>query len=156
MAVDPDVEQPFTLVSGRVPDDILAIVPDRGGWVNFVPEVDPGHEVAPRSLFATIFSNRGNPVPLATWSAPDDEGARPTLGIEHGWGPGALARLEEAGSPLPEGWLKLTDHARRGLVVTAPVDVDRAEAIRWLLEAATALSTVPLTGSWLARAFLPR
>lgn len=153
MALTPDVEQPFALVDGRVPDDVLALLPARGGWVNFVPEVDPDHPVAPRRLFSVIFSNRGHSVPLATWSAPDDGDGGPTLGIEHGAGPNALEQLGESGSGLPPGWRKVTDHARRGLVVEVPADADRATALRWLLESSTRLSGVPLTGSWLARAF---
>lgn len=153
MAITPNIEQAFALVEGRVPDDILALLPMVDGWVNFIPEVEADHPVKPRSLLSTIFSNRGHSVPLATWSAPDSGDKGPTLGIEHGAGPNALAQLEQLGSGLPPGWRKMSDHARRGLVLAVPADADRAQSLRWLLEAATHLSSVPLTGSWLARMF---
>ncbi len=156
MALTPDVEQAFALVNGRVPDDIIALLPSGDDWVNFVPEVDPDHEVPPRSLLATIFSNRGHAVPMATWTASDEVGRGAVLGIEHGAGPSALAQLAERGSGLPPGWRKVSDHARRGLVVSIPADADRASALRWLLEASARLSQVPLTGSWLARTFSVR
>jgi hypothetical protein len=42
------------------------------------------------------------------------------------------------------------DHVRKGLVVAVPEAVAPADALRWLLEAANLLSTVPLTGRWRA------
>lgn len=123
------------------------------GWVNFVPEVEPGREPPPRSPVVAVFSARGDAIPLATWTAPEVDGGRSTLGIEHGSGPRALDRLAEHQLGLQPGWLKAADHPRRGLVVTTHADVDVADELWWLLAASHALSTVPLTGSWLAKVY---
>jgi hypothetical protein len=155
VAVHPSEELPF---DDADPAPALAVLADLaaagGGWVNFVPEVVEGHEPPPRNLVVSVFSARGEAVPMATWAAATG-GGRPTLGIEHGAGPRALARLADAGLPLPAGWWKVADHARRGVVVTTPADADLEATLDWLLTATHALSTVPLTGSWLARVYRP-
>ncbi len=125
------------------------------GWVNLLPEVEPGHEPAPRNPVVAVFSARGDAVPMATWSAPEAPGLRSTVGIEHGSGPQALSRLSAHGLDLPAGWLKVADHPRRGLVVTAPADATHADVLWWLIAATHALSVVPLTGHWLARVYQP-
>lgn len=156
MAVTPSEEIPFST------DDlapVLAVLAEltaaHGGWVNFLPEVESGHEPPPRNLVLALFSNRGDPIPLATWTAPEREGGRPTIGIGHGTGPNALARLADADLALPAGWWKANDHARRGLVVNPGVGATDQDVLRWLLDAATELSVVPLTGAWLARVYRP-
>jgi hypothetical protein len=156
MALKPTEELPFS------EDDLIpveAIVTELAaagaGWVNFTPEVEPGQEPPPRNLFATIFSARGDLVPFATWTAPEQPGGRATVGIEHGSGPQALARLTEHGVGLGAGWLKVVDHPRRGLVVTAPGNAEPADVVWWLLAASHALSPVPLTGDWLAKIYRP-
>jgi hypothetical protein len=102
-----------------------------------------------------VFSARGDAVPLVTWTPPERPGGRSTVGIAHGWGPGALPRLTEEGLGLGAGWLKVADHARRGLVVTVPGPTDPGDVARWMLAAAHALSAVPLTGAWLAGVYRP-
>lgn len=123
------------------------------GWINLLPEVEPGCEPPPRRITVALFSARGDAVPLATWSAPEAAGRRATVGIEHGSGPKALARLAAHDVPLPAGWLKVADHPRRGLVVTVPADADPSDVAWWLLTATHVLSVPPLTGSWLARVY---
>jgi hypothetical protein len=156
VAVHPSDELPF---DDADPAAVVAVLDEltraNAGWVNFVPEVVEGHEPPPRSIVVSVFSARGEAVPMATWSVATAEGKRPTLGIEHGSGPRALERLADAGLALPAGWWKVADHSRRGLVVTAPSDADHRTALGWLLTATHALSTVPLTGSWLARIYRP-
>jgi hypothetical protein len=51
---------------------------------------------------------------------------------------------------VPEGWVVLQDNPRRGLVVAVPPAEDAADVLAWLLDAATALSLVLLTGEWRA------
>lgn len=133
-------------------DDLTAA---GAGWVNLTPEVEPGAEPPPRTFVALIFSGRGAAVPLVTWTAPDRPGGRVSVGIQHGAGPKALARLADAEHALPAGWTKLNDHPRRGLVLTVPADVAPADVVAWLLGAATVLSPAPLTGHWLAKVFRP-
>ncbi len=156
MSLEPDEEIAVTT------DDLAAVLAvldeltaATSGWVNLLPEVEPGHEPPPRNLVIALFSARGDAVPLATWTAPARAGGRPTVGIGHGSGPQALAQLEEAGLGLGPGWWKAADHPRRGLVVNPPADAAPADVLRWLLDAATELSTVPLTGAWLARVYRP-
>lgn len=118
------------------------------GWVNLVPEVEPGHEPPPRAEKAAVIAPRGDAVPMATWTAPERPGGRATVGIQHGSGPKALDRLAEMDLGLAPGWLKAADHSRRGLVVTVPADAAIDDVVWWLLAASHALSTVPLTGRW--------
>ena len=134
---------------------VAALATPGAGWLNLLPEVDPELEPPPRGVLAAIFSARGPAVPLATVTAPESPGGALTVGLEHGAGPKALDRLEERGRPRPDGWRKLADHPRRGLVLAVPASTDPAELLRWLLDAARLLSPVPLTGSWLARAYRP-
>jgi hypothetical protein len=42
----------------------------------------------------------------------------------------------------------LSDHPRRGLVVAVHPDAPHDDVVRWLLSAGTALSRIPVTGSW--------
>lgn len=127
-----------------------------GSWVNLSPEVEPGEDPPPQSPVVGFFTARGEAVPLVTWAAPEVAGRRPTIGIEHGSGPKALARLAELNLGLAPGWLKISDHPRRGLVVMPAHGTPVADVTWWALAAAHALSTVPLTGHWLARAYRPR
>lgn len=154
MAVAPSDEVPFDEDRYDAVLDALADLTAAGaGWVNLVPEVQEGHEPAPRSFAAWVFAARGEPVPMITWTPSSRPGGRATIGIAHGAGPRGLARLAEAGLERPPGWFKVTDHARRGIVLTVPDDVDRPDAVHWLLTAAHVLSPAPLTGSWLARIY---
>ena len=154
MALSPDQEIEF---ADKDISSVLEVLHNLtlGGWVNFSPEVEPEVQVPERSALVGLFSARGNAVPLATWTAPEVEGRRTTLGITHGSGPRALQGLSEHGLELPEGWLKAADHPRRGLVITVPNGYDIASALDWLLRAGEILSSVELSGSWLARVYLP-
>jgi hypothetical protein len=125
------------------------------GWINFTPEVAEGERIPPRGLVVSIFSARGEPVPLVTWTAPTEGASRVSLGIEHGSGPRALPRLDEMGLGLHPGWLKVADHAKRGVVVSCPAHDDHEDVLWWLLAAGHALSAVELTGSWLAQVYRP-
>jgi len=119
------------------------------GWVNFRPEVEGGHERPPKGFLFALFSGRGEAVPLATWSTEGPNG-RYSVGITHGSGPRALARLADADVALPPGWLRQADHPRRGLVATTPGDADLDATLWWMLTASHVLSEPPLTGAWQA------
>jgi hypothetical protein len=61
-----------------------------------------------------------------------------------------VRKLADAGLHLPEHWVVLADHPRRGLVVAVHPDSSHAEVLEWLLRAATIVTKVPLTGAWQA------
>lgn len=156
MAVPPPEDLPFD------EDDLAPVVAvleeltaAEAGWVNLAPDLEDDVEAPVRSALAGIFSARGDAVPLATWTAPEGPGQRASIGVTHGSGPKALARLAQHDLALPAGWLKRADHPRRGLVVTTPADADPADVLWWLLAAGHALSTVPLSGSWRALVYRP-
>lgn len=154
MALTPDDEIAFSEDDLTPVERVLADLGGTGaGWVNFSPEVEEGHDPSPRNLAAFLFSSRGGAVPLATWSAPATPGGRATVGIEHGSGPKAVGRLAEIDLGPPAGWLKVSDHPRRGLVLTTAPDADPEDVLWWLLAASHALSTVPLTGAWQASVY---
>jgi hypothetical protein len=123
------------------------------GWANFEPAVDVDDVPAESGTFS-LFSGRGPAVPLGTWT-PGSTTRRgrvepAMLGLQHPAGTKAKRLLTERGHPVPEGWIVVQDHVRKGLVVSVPPDVAPAEALDWLLGAATLLSTIPLTGRWRA------
>ena len=123
------------------------------GWVNFEPAVDVDDVPAESGTFS-LFSGRGPTVPLCTWT-PGSTGRRgrtepAMLGLQHPAGSKAKPLLSERGHLVPQGWVVVQDHVRKGLVVSVPTTVALAEAVDWLLQAATRLSTIPLTGRWRA------
>jgi hypothetical protein len=66
-----------------------------------------------------------------------------------------VARLAEAGVPLPDGWVVRQDHNRRGLVVRALRDAPESEIIEWSVRAGAALCREEMTGEWQAVVYLP-
>ena len=142
------------------------------GWINFEPAVDTDDLPPARTGLAGLITGRGPDVPLATWTPGVQGGAArsgagsaagrrakgrptpPSVGIHHGAGPGARARLDAAGCGVPHGWVVLQDHSKRGLVVAVPPDVPHADVLGWLLRAAAALSTVRLDRDWRAAVYL--
>ncbi len=127
---------------------------EAGGWVNLTPLPDPGTPPTRRNLFLAIFSSRGPDLPLATLSATAPTAGRISLGLQHPGGVKAIARLATSGLDLPPGWLAVTDHPRRGLVVTAP-DTATDQGLDWLLRAALVLASGPLPSRWVARRYRP-
>ncbi|HEY4376077.1 MAG TPA: hypothetical protein VGM93_02920 [Acidimicrobiales bacterium] len=124
------------------------------GWINLLPEVEDDSMVPVSGGLFAIFTARGPAIPMATWTpAPADKPGRVTFGVEHGSGPQALARLTESQLGLRPGWFKVSDHPKRGLVVTAPATDANDDVLWWLLAAVHALSTTPLTGDWLGRIY---
>lgn len=144
-----DVDDPSPVVA-----EVEALLAARSGWVNLRPELEPDAEPPPRGIIGRLFSNRGDPVPLATWAAPTRPGAPAMVGIQHGLGARALPFLEEAGaSPTFGGWRRAADSVRRGLVLEVPESAPVAEVVRWLLDAATVMTDVELTGEWRASVY---
>ena len=127
------------------------------GWVNFEPAVEAEDVAAAGSGTFALFSGRGPVVPLATWTPATTQrrGRREPamIGLQHPAGLKAKPRLADLGHPVPDGWIVVQDHVRKGLVVTLPDGVAAADALDWVLRAARLLSTVPLTGQWRAAVY---
>jgi hypothetical protein len=136
---------------------LTAMVEAEGGWVTLLPAVPEEVAPPPQSPLARLFSGRGPPVPVCTWVAPQPKQKPPhvELGILHGTGPKAKARLADQGCPVPDRWVVLADHPRRGLVVAVHPDVEPLESAAWLVAAGAALCRVPMTGMWRAEVNLP-
>ena len=141
-------------------DDVVAamsgLADAHQGWINFEPSIHVEDvESSGRGVFS-LFSARGPAVPLGTWtpaSAPRRGRSDPAMvGLQHGVGAKVGGRLAELGHPVPAGWVVVQDYAKKGLVVAVPPGADAAQVVRWLVTAATALSTVPLTG-WRAAVY---
>lgn len=127
------------------------------GWVNFEPAVEAEDIAATGSGTFALFSGRGPVVPLATWTPAKTQrrGRREPamIGLQHPAGSKAKPLLAELGHPVPDGWIVVQDHVRKGLVVTLPDGVPAADVLGWALRAGRLLSTVPLTGQWRAAVY---
>jgi hypothetical protein len=140
---------------GAVVQRMVVMATKREGWANFTPGLDVDFPPPPRPALSGLFTARGPDVPLGTWSPPDRPSERDpaTVGIQHGQGPRALERLVAEGLALPEGWRRLQDHPRRGLVLAVPHSTDPGDldaTLDWLLRATGLLCPIPRTGEWRA------
>jgi hypothetical protein len=132
----------------------MADVVARGtGWINLQPVIEEEDEPPPPGPFAFLGGSTHH-VPTATWLPGPrlaDGSLKPTtVGLQHAVGSRLVWRLRDLGVPLPEGWRVTQDHPRRGLVALVPSGVPDAEVVDWLLRAATAVCSVPMTGRWAA------
>lgn len=129
------------------------------GWINLLPGVDDEEAVEPGrpSALPALFGSAQSPVTMGTWvpSRRGRHGGEVTVGIVHPRGRHAVAQLSSMDIALPDGWHVRQDHARRGLIVLAPVTAPHADVLDWMLRAGAALAATPLTGSWQARVFQP-
>ena len=145
---DPETAEPVLAVMAE-----LASTPGGTGWLTLDPAIDDRFPAPQENLFGRLVSGRGPAVPRATWVPADTNRRRPepmSVGILHGTGAGATARLAEKGAPLPERWRVVSDHSKRGLVAWVPIDIPHDEVLAWTLAAARALTRIPLTGRWRA------
>jgi hypothetical protein len=140
-----------------VVDRMSAYTAAGGGWINLSPGLDVDVPPPPRSALAGLIGARGPTVPLSTWT-PAQRRDPATVGIQHGEGPRAIDLLTERGASLPDGWRKVQDHPKRGLVVVPPeaTTLEALDAVlEWVLRAAGALCPVPRTGAWRAYCYGP-
>lgn len=129
------------------------------GWLNLHPELPEDEEPPRASGLDMLFSTSVHDVPTCTWVAGKvtRHGVSPdSLGVQHSAGTRTRLRLASLGLGLPGDWRTVQDHPRRGLVVLAPFGTAHSQEIAWLLQAGTLLSTVRLTGRWLAEIHRPR
>jgi hypothetical protein len=156
VALDPELFEFRAGDTERVLARMEALDRDRSGWINFSPGFDEVHEPPPTNPVLGLFSGRGPMVPICTWTPGERKRNREeptTIGVQHATGPKVVARLADAGVPVPPAWRVLMDHPRRGLVVALPPDATHAEILAWLLAAGGVLSIVPLTGDWRAAVY---
>src|SRR5829696_2337200 len=131
-------------------EEALAGLPD-GSWVNIEPiiekaDLDDLRDRTPHPLLR-VFSAKGAPIPFGTVVAQPDGLA---VGLEHSRGRRVLAELRELGIVAPSSWKQQQDHAKRGVVYLAPRDEAPKVVIDWILDAASALTEVPIRGDWSA------
>lgn len=149
-----DVE--FLEFEPDAPGEVLAAMADLAGgtgWLTLDPAIDDRFPAPEQNLFGKIVSGRGPAVPRATWVPADVARRRPepmSVGILHGTGADAIARLAEKDIVLPDRWRVVSDHSKRGLVAWVPIDIPLDEVLAWTLVASRALTRVPLTGRWRA------
>ncbi len=132
----------------------MADVVARGtGWINLRPVIEEENEPPPPGPFAFLGGSTHH-VPTATWlpgrRLADGTVKPTTVGLQHAAGSRVAWRLRDLGLPVPEGWRVTQDHPRRGLVAVVASDATDAEVVDWLLRAANAVSSVPMTGRWTA------
>jgi hypothetical protein len=131
----------------------MAELADGSGWMIFDAAVAED-DLPPPSAFGGLFTGKGPDVPELSWVPGEPGGRREeplSVGIRHGSGPKAKARLAEAGHPVPEGWYVIQDNPRRGLVAQVPATEAHTAVLDWLLRAAAVLANVPLSGDWRVR-----
>ena len=118
-------------------------------WVTISPWVDPEH-LPVVSMLQRIFSARGSKVPEATWvPALDNEPAQ--LGLLHSTGAGSFERLADADVPVPEAWVKMGDHSKRGLLLAVHPATTAAELLEFAVAASEVLAGVPTDDRWVAQ-----
>jgi hypothetical protein len=143
--------------AGAVVAEMEAIGRTGAGWVNLEPAVEVEDVAAAGSGTFALFSGRGPVVPLATWTPaklPRRGRTEPAMiGLQHPAGLKAKPLLAQLGHPVPDGWVVVQDHVRKGLVVALPEGVHAADALSWVMRAARLLSAVPLTGQWRAAVY---
>lgn len=137
----------------------LAARGDGLGWINIGPGLrdDQISRLPQPTALGRWFSGRGPTVPMATWTPPSAAraGAPIVVGVEHGAGPNALDRLREAGAPLPPGWRKVQDHAKRGIVAEPAPGASHSDVLRWLLKACWSLCGIDIDDRWMAEVHHP-
>jgi hypothetical protein len=153
-------------------DEMVAIDRAANGWVNIRPrpEDDPGPAAAdlaptPPPAPLGLLARRRVVTIEGTWvpGRLGRKGVEPTsVGLEHPAGRFAVRQLRDGGLALPDRWSVVTDHARRGLVLSAPPagpsDDERRDDLRqiveWLVAAAAILAPEQVSGRWQAEVHL--
>ena len=138
----------------------LAARGDGLGWINIGPGLrdDQIDRLPSPTALGRWFSGRGPAVPMATWTPPRTmpSSTPPAVGVEHGAGPKALNRLRDAGAPLPDGWRKVQDHAKHGIVAHPSPGTSHHEVLEWLLSVCWSLCPIEIEDHWLADVHRPR
>jgi hypothetical protein len=148
-------------------DAVHELARQRNGWINVRPLTPDDHDDQPITEFAPtppdapvgVFARFKRVIPVeGTW-VPGKDGRRgpedTSIGLVHPAGRFAVRQLHDAGHPVPDGWRVVTDHPKRGLVLSVPDPGDdpdeRVEAmLRWVIGAGLMLAPEQMTGLWRA------
>ncbi len=151
MALHPEV---FVLENPDQPEPVLdemARLAARGrGWINIRPEIPPDAVAPARSMLSQFFRRNSPDVALGTWmpDAANKAGPRQMLGVQHALGSKVSPMLTGLGLTPPEGWRRMQDSPRRGLLVVVPDEEDHAEVLSWLLQLIVAVTRIETTGAF--------
>ena len=118
-------------------------------WITISPWVDPEH-VPVVSMLRRIFSARGSRVPEVTW-VPAHRSEPAQLGILHSRGANAHEWIVESGGQVPESWVILSDHSKRGLLFAVHPDSPPDQVLEFAVDAARLLADVPTDDRWIAQ-----
>ena len=137
-------------------DDVLdamaRFTEHHNGWINLQPNIDPADAPPAPSLIAQLFRSSAPDIALATWTPPTAK--RPdgpqTIGVQHRLGNRLIPILDDLGVARHEGWRRIQDSPRRGLVAEIPADVAHQLVLEWLMHITVAVTAAPSTGSWIA------
>jgi hypothetical protein len=145
---------------GRVAGFLQVVTHAGQGWINLLPgvEIDENQRTNVPTGLSALFGGRQAPVTMCTLmpASPNKQAFDGvTVGLLHPTGNKVVARLAEAGVPMPDGWVVRQDHNRRGLVVRARRGAPEKEIIGWSIQAGTALCREEMTGEWQAVVYLP-
>ncbi len=121
------------------------------GWINVRCEVDADSIAPQQSFLEQILRKNAPDAALGTWTPP--EAATTSfqhIGIQHHLGARLLPELERWGITRPDGWRRIQDSPRRGLIVAIPAATEHKEVLTWLLQMLVQASRVSTTGRWIA------
>ena len=128
----------------------------KDGWINLLPGVPEGLVEEPgEGVFGALFGTADAPVAMATWLPVSNKTPEQTVGIAHGLRKKARVRLAEIGVDVPSSWRRSQDNSRRGLIAHPNANEPHELVLGWIVKATTALTSLPLTGTWQAKIYLP-
>lgn len=131
---------------------VLAAEADGHQWINIAPDVD-SRDVHTGSWFWRALSSRGPVIPKVTWFPAHVVRGRvepAQVGVMHATGGDAVTRLADHGVVVPEGWVTVQDHTRRGMVFAVPPESDQSDVVEFAMRTVRVLSPFEFGVSYLA------
>jgi len=128
------------------------------GWINLIPRITDDDERPTYLGFFAMFGGGGMGVTMCTWIPAGQEHrghVLASLGITHGTGQRAAAKLDSLAVPIPETWRVEQDHPRRGLILRVPSDEPHEQVLVWALQAVGVLSAPRDIRRWRADIYNP-
>lgn len=128
--------------------DRIAGRADGKEWITIAPWVDP-ENMPVTSVLRRLFTARGPKVPEVTWIAAN--GSEPAqLGVMHATGSDAAGRIAEAAVEVPETWILVSDHTKRGLLYAVAPGTKARTVVDTAVALGAALAAVPTDDRWVA------